>query len=94
MISRPISDNPHAYISNIRLQPAEHPTQVSNRFAQPKTSAAANEGASAPPEQQPQNNALAQAPTPASAGHVTAAPAIQPLPPPPPAAGDRIDVYA
>jgi hypothetical protein len=93
MISRPIADNPYAYASNIRLQPVEHPT-VSNRFAQPKTSAAANEGASAAPEQAPQNNSFAQAPKSASEGYAVAAPSIQPLPPPAPAPGSRIDVYA
>ena len=91
MISRPIADNPHAYASNIKLQPTEHSAQRSERFSQPKTSAAANEGASAAPEQKPQNNALSQAPTPASAGYVAAAPSIQPLPAP---SGSRIDVYA
>lgn len=84
MFSRPFGDNPHAYASLMRLPPQPHPTQASNRFAQPKTSAATYEGASAPPQEQPSTNAFAQ----------PASDAPQSLPSNPPPPGGRIDVYA
>jgi len=85
MFSRPLTDNPHAYASLMRLPQPEHPPQASNRFAPPKPSGAATAGASAAPEQGPGNHAFAQ-----PSGAPPAA--LPPNPPPPP--GSHIDVYA
>lgn len=70
MISRPFGDNPHAHISQVRLPPKPHPTEASNRFSQPKTSAAAFEGASSPPQDASVNNAFASPVTGSMGSHI------------------------
>lgn len=94
MFTRPISDNPHAYMSNVRLPAAPHSTLPSNRFAQPVTSAAASSGASAAPQDKPANLGIAQAAAPsASTGAAAPTQQIRPLPPSS-AVGNHVNTYA
>lgn len=94
MFTRPLSDNPYAYASNVQLPATPHPPQRSNRFEQPVTSAAASTGTIAAPQEKPANQGLAQAAAPSPSPAATASTQqVKPLPPPS-ALGSRVNTYA
>ncbi len=70
IIKRPFTDNPNAYISQVKLEPRPKVDIHSNRYAAPKTAAASVENSVGPSNAPVQNNAFAPPTPPGGPGAV------------------------